>query len=454
MPDERPVGGGGSDPYGGGYSFGPFSGGQPSGETTQPTGWQPGAGQRGGSEPTQPLPWQPSAGQVGTEPTQPMPWAPVASSGPEAMQIGRYGAPTGGPPPSVQPGPPPGTPPPRRQNRLLIMAAVVIAALVLTGVGVGIAVTSGRTGSGSPTQAPTRGASNPASQDPTAAPAGALASNAVRGYLEAIAAGNATAALAYSAQPPPQSNLLTDAVLAESKRRAPITAIDVPAVDDQTASTVTANYKIGSTSVSHTYQVQRIATDQWKLISVTAPVEIDYHAAPGMKINGAKINSSLLELFPGSYAITGSSKYVTVGSVKFVVKGAGADLDRHRTPASLTKAGKKLATNAAKKDLKRCLGTRTIAPKNCPFGVRSNGFKNNNSTIRWTVVGKDPFAKAKLKLVEKEVVVSSISIRLRFSSSCSRNGVPYICHADINNTAWATVPLAKPKKVRWSAAKR
>jgi hypothetical protein len=70
------------------------------------------------------------------------------------------------------------------------------------------------------------------------------------------------------------------------------------------------------------------------------------------------------------------------------------------------------------------------------------------------VVGKDPFAKAKLKLAETNVIVSSISIRLRFSSSCTRNGVPYICRADINNSAWATVPLAHPKKVHWSATKR
>ena len=178
----------------------------------------------------------------------------------------------------------------RRNNRLLIMAAVVIAAVVLTAVGVGIAVTSGSTGSGTQTQAPTSSASNPASQDPTAAPAGSLASDAVRGYLKAIAAGNAKAALAYAAEPQPQSSLLTNAVLAESRRRAPITAINVPTVDDQAASTVTATYKIGSTSVSHAYQVQRTANDQWKLASVTAVVEIDYHPAAGMKINGAKLH--------------------------------------------------------------------------------------------------------------------------------------------------------------------
>jgi hypothetical protein len=452
MPDERPAGGGGSDPYGGGYSFGPFSGDQPGEETTQPIGWQPGAGQRG-SEPTQPLPLQPTAGQAGTaEPTQPMPWAPVSSSGPEAMQIGSYGVPAGGPPGGFQPGPP-GAPAPRRQNRLLIMAAVVIAALVLTGVGVGIAVTSGRTGSGAQTPTPTGGSSNPASQSPTAAPETSLASAAVRGYLQAVAAGNAKSALAYAAEPPVQSSLLTDAVLAESKRRAPITAIEVPAVNDQTASTVRATYKIGSTSVSHSYQVQRIAND-WKLVSVTAVVEIDYQPAAGMKINGAKLTGALPELLPGSYAITTSSKYVKVGSASFVVKGASTAVERHATPGSLTRAGKKLATSAAKKDLNRCLGTRAIAPKNCPFGVRSNGFKNTKSTIRWTVVGKDPFAKAKLKLVENDAIVSSISIRLRFSSSCSRDGVPYLCHADINNSAWATVPLAHPTKVRWSATKR
>jgi hypothetical protein len=334
---------------------------------------------------------------------------------------------------------------------------VVIAALVLTGVGVGIAVTSGRTdsgtGSGTKTEAPTAGASDPTSQSPTAAPGASLASDAVRGYLEAVAAGDASAALAYADQPP-RSDLLTDAVLAESKRRAPITAIDVPAVEDQNASAVIANYKIGSTRVSHTYQVIRTGTGQWKLASATSVVEIDYQPGAGMKINGAKLTGALPELLPGSYAITTSSKYVKVGSASFVVKGAGTAIERHATPASLTKAGKKRATSAARKDLKRCLGTRSIAPKNCPFGVRSNGYKNTKSTIRWTVVGKDPFAKAKLKLVEDDIIVSSISIRLRFSSSCSRNGVPYLCHADINNSAWATVPLASPKKVRWTATKR
>jgi hypothetical protein len=454
MPDERPTGGGGSDPYGGGYSFGPFAGGQPSGESTQPVGWQPAAGQSGSNEPTQPVPWQPSAGQgASTEQTQPQLWAPISSSGPEAMQIGRYDPPVGGPPAGLQPGPPAAAAP-RPQNRLLIMAAVVVAALVLTGVGVGIAVTSGRTSDSAPTQAPTGGSSNPASQSPTAAPATSLAADAVRGYLQAVAAGNARAALTYAAQPPLQSDLLTDAVLAESKRRAPITAIDVPDVDDQTASAVTANYKIGSTRVSHTYQMVRTGGDQWKLATVTAVVEIDYQPAVGMKINGAKLTGALPELLPGSYAITTSSKYVKVGSASFVVKGASTAIERHATPASLTKAGKKLAISAAKKDLNRCLSTRAIAPKNCPFGVRSNGFKNNKSTIRWTVVGKDPFAKAKPKLLETNVIVSSISIRLRFSSSCSSNGVPYVCHADINNSAWATVPLAHPKKVRWSATKR
>jgi hypothetical protein len=452
MPDERPTGGSGSDPYGGGYSFGPFSGDQPAEETTQPVGWQPGVGQQGSNEPTQPLAWQPVAGQeAGTEQTQQLPWAPISSSGPEDMQIGRYSAPPAGPPGGIQPGRP--VPAPRRQNRLLIMAAVVIAALVLTGVGVGIAVTSGRTGSGAPTQAPTGGSSDPTSQSSTAAPAASLASDAVRGYLEAVAAGDASAALAY-AEEPPRSELLTDAVLAESKRRAPITAIDVPAVDDKNASAVAANYKIGSTHVSHTYQVIRTGAGQWKLASVTAVVEIDYQPGAGMKINGAKLTGALPELLPGSYVITTSSKYVKVASASFVVKGAGSAIQRHATPASLTKAGKKLATSAAKKDLNRCLGTRAIAPKNCPFGVRSNGFKNTKSTIRWTVVGKDPFAKAKLKLVEDDIIVSSISIRLRFSSSCTRNGVPYLCHADINNSAWATVPLASPKKVRWTATKR
>ena len=443
MAEERPAAGSGSDPYAGGYAFGPYSGGPPT-EQTGPAAWQSVGGRRVENEPAELSGWQ---APETAEQTRPLPpWTPTESSAREASQAAGYDSTVGGPMGL----------PPRRSKRMVIMAAVLAAALVLVVVGVGIAVTSGPKPKASTSQsgatAPSGSAASAASQSPTPAPA-ALPSDAVRGYLEALASGNAARATSYAAQAPAERALLTNAVLAESKKRAPITAISVPTVDDQNATSVTASYAIGSTNVSASYPVVKLA-EAWKLVSVTAAVAVDYSEAAGMKINGVGVHGSVIQLFPGSYAVTATSKNLTFGKRTFVVKAVGTNLEQHATPVTLTGAGKKRAVSAARDDLNRCLTTKAIAPKNCPFGVRSNGYTNVTSTIRWTVIGGDPFAEAKTRLEGGDVVVSSISVRVRFNSSCYRKGAPYLCSASINNVAEATVPLAHPGKVGWYAVKR
>ena len=54
---------------------------------------------------------------------------------------------------------------------------------------------------------------------PTAPPAAAKASDAVNGYLQALAAGNVATALSYAAEPPADKTLLTTEVFAGPGRR-------------------------------------------------------------------------------------------------------------------------------------------------------------------------------------------------------------------------------------------
>ena len=120
-----------------------------------------------------------------------------------------------------------------------------------------------------PTSVPTSGGGPVPSATSAPPPAPALASDAVAGYLNAVAAGDADAALRRRA-PVPAGKFMTDQVLAASAKRAPITQISVPDVEDPAASTVSASYRVGKTPVTVDYGVQQVG-GVWKLTACTRP---------------------------------------------------------------------------------------------------------------------------------------------------------------------------------------
>ena len=153
-----------------------------------------------------------------------------------------------------------------------------------------------------PSQAPSSTASSAPSSAP---PAATLASDAVIGYLNALAAGDAARALSYSANPVKPGPFLTDKVLDSSIKRAPLRAITVPQVTDQQATSVAATYRLGKTDVSTSYKVVK-ASGAWKLAAVSKTIDLGLVRSPSipMLINGVKVNSDYVDLLPGSYAFT------------------------------------------------------------------------------------------------------------------------------------------------------
>jgi hypothetical protein len=98
-------------------------------------------------------------------------------------------------------------------------------------------------------------------------------SDAVAAYLQALATGDATTALSYAADPAPTGRLLTNEVLAKSQKRAPLTDIDVPVVEDQNAKSVSARYKLGKADVSDSFDVVK-AGDIWKISRAVKDLDI------------------------------------------------------------------------------------------------------------------------------------------------------------------------------------
>src|SRR5215216_979612 len=183
-------------------------------------------------------------------PQQPPPGGPPTSSGysfgplsPDEQTTewwsGAEPDPYGSPPPgSYVPGPGEPTPPRRgRAKILIIIGAAALAVILMAVLAVVVATRNGLVGNtGSKTQ-------RQQTQSQGAAPQNApRPSDAVMGYLQALAAGDAVAALSFAADPAPTGPLLTNEVLAKSSERADLSDIQVPDVDDQNATSVSATY--------------------------------------------------------------------------------------------------------------------------------------------------------------------------------------------------------------------
>ncbi len=160
---------------------------------------------------------------------------------------------------------------------------------------------------------------------PTPTPSPSVrAKTAAEAYLKAISEGRAADALALLSSTPTDASLLTNEVLADSLKRAPITEIVVsdPGPDSSGWFDVPVSYKLGDQAVTDTYKITTYSGS--KLISGTANLSMPY-SAKGLDttVNGVKPTSDYPEVFPGSYQFGTTQKYFTFGdSATVLVKNS------------------------------------------------------------------------------------------------------------------------------------
>jgi len=430
-----------NDPYG------PYPGPSGPGQPGQPGPGQPGPGQPPGGVPSGP----PSPyGYPQQPPRQPLPPSGY-TFGPFAPQGQPSGPGPYGPPPGYGP-PPPAGPPPKRSNTKVALIAGAVALVVLGG-GTGIVLASQAGGTSPDPTATTRSVPGQSASSGVPLPPTSSASDAVTGYLQALASNDADAALAYSAEPLAGGGTLSRKVLAASNRRAKLTGIDVPTVTDANATAVDATYKLGSRTVTETFAVVLVGTD-WKLKQVVAEVSLAADREPGvpMKINGATVKSDTVSLFPGSYVVTSGLKTLSYGSHNTLLVKRPTDLPTSRLKVTLTSAGKKVGRAAAKKSYESCLQAKSTQPKGCPFGLSAGSFKINKSTVKWQQRGSDPFEKAKFLLLGRVVGVK-IKMDVVMNADCTISGRPATCTGDVKQPRVGYVIVTKPKKsVVWRAS--
>lgn len=217
----------------------------------------------------------------------------------------------------------------------------------------------------------------------TSGPAGT-----VRGYFAALQRGDAAAALAFGDLPRGPHALLTDTVLREQRRIAPISHVQVVTTSqDGGAATVTVGYDLGfAAGVRHvTDQVPvRRAGDSWRLTATAVPATIDLdHALDRATIVGSGIPDGRTLLFPGAVPISLDTPYlrVTGGVATFGTAMSGTG-DRVEVTVAVSPAGRDAVAKALQASLDACL--KAGGAGRCP--LPSDRFVPGS--LRGTLIGK------------------------------------------------------------------
>jgi hypothetical protein len=349
------------------------------------------------------------------------------------------------PPGAYGPGLGPPTPQPKGRGKILIIIGAAALAVILMAVLAVVVATRGRQAANPDSSTQTQ-----QNQSQSAAPQNApRPSDAVMGYLQALAAGDAVGALSFAADPAPTGPLLTDEVLARSGEDAKLTEIQVPVVEDQNATSVSASYTLGNTPVSESFDVVKVA-NTWKLSRAVKDLDISFIVGGSVpvKINGVDVDQDSVAVLPGSYTFTTGLPYISYESNVVLVRSPYVEADTYRIQSQLTKSGEKAVVSATRESYNKCLDANSLSPKNCPMNFKSK-YTYNKSTITWRQVGGDPFRKAKVSLGGTQARVE-IPLSLRLSGNCTYQGRSGNCSGELTGKSVAVVKVTtKRLEVKW-----
>lgn len=255
--------------------------------------------------------------------------------------------------------PPPGQPfgaPPRRNRKPLIIT-LISGAAVLVVVGIVLAITLGGSGGG---------------------PGEGSAGDTVKGYLEALAKGDAEGALSYSDDQPASKEFLTDDILKKQIDKWPITNIRILNDDSSAASIgfgsvhVAANF--GDKSSDVTLQVKK-NNGKWRLDSAAvkltpSPGGQNDAAGQTVTIFGKPISGGTAYVFPGWTDFGSSNPYVTVKAQPLLLDSLTSYAPWVQANYDLNDAGNKAIMDAVTAAYASCQSSHQLAPPPpCPESI-------------------------------------------------------------------------------------
>lgn len=358
--------------------------------------------------------------QQGPGPQGPATYGPVPG-GPYGPQPGQPGQP--GPNPYGPPGQgsPYGAVPPgaagRKKSKLPLILVAAGVVLVLLVVGAVALIRSAVQSADDPAKTGGSGSSS--------APAAAKPSDAVKGYLQALADQDADKAMGYLEDEPADKTFLTHDVLATSAKTAAISAVDVPEVTDKYAFKVTSHYKLGDKPVTEDYSVTEVG-GSWKVSRAVTELDLSYQRNDTLpiNINGVAVKQDKVSLFPGHYVFTTDNAFVSLGSKNSITLTGPSDYESPQLTPTLTAAGKAAFVASTKAAFRKCLDQHKLRPSGCPNKIKPDkGQKFKESTVRWSVTN-NPFknVRASVDSSDPTSVQASFPTTYNFKAKATLNG--------------------------------
>ncbi|HEY9294486.1 MAG TPA: hypothetical protein VIP98_24655, partial [Microlunatus sp.] len=230
-------------------------------------------------------------------------------------------------------------------------------------------------------------------------------SDAVKGYLDALSASKADTALGFLDSEPSDKTFLTDAVLKVSNDAAPISSINVPEMTDKYGGSVQASYKLGDEAVNATFSVLE---NGGKYVISRGYSEIDLGSQTNglpVTLNGVKVEADNAYLFPGSYQLETSAKYIDLGdAASFVVKDP-SDYPSMRLEPELDSDGQKMFKTKVTAAITQCVSSHKLKA-GCGLDVPASlsGYKIKDGSVQRSM---DSSNKAKVKSLKGELDYST-----------------------------------------------
>ncbi|MFZ0835557.1 MAG: nuclear transport factor 2 family protein, partial [Mycobacterium sp.] len=264
---------------------------------------------------------------------------------------------------------PPYGPPPQKSRTPVILA--VVGSLVVIAIVVGIVIAT-KTGGGKP----------------------GTPGEAVRGYLEALARGDAEAALSYAADNPASKDFLTDEILKKQNDKWPIS--DIRILDDNaTASmgTVHVTAKFGGQTSDETLFLEE-RDGEWKLKQGAIKLDIGQTrsyteaASKTLTLFGRSIgDDSVVYVFPGWVDLGNGNKNITqkrnndTPMLLNELRGFGIGTTLSLS-FEVSDKGRSATQQALMDLLAQCAKSNRLAPPNCPQKAADPGLVDG--TAAWT----------------------------------------------------------------------
>lgn len=211
---------------------------------------------------------------------------------------------------------------------------------------------------------------------------------AVQGYLEALARGDAEAALSYGAGEPASKELLTDEILKSQIEKMPISNIRILSDDSENGigfGQVHATANFGEQVSDVTFRMKKSGND-WKLDSSTVRLDMSTQAATNESLSaltvfGKTVGDSVLYVFPGYIEWGTNNKNLAVKGKPLLLDAMTGYVGAAVPTPEMSDSARKSITASVQSYLDECARSKSLSPEGCP--QRAHEYRAVDGTVNW-----------------------------------------------------------------------